>query len=260
MKIEKINDNQIRCTLTRDDLASRQIRISELAYGSDKAKELFRDLMQQALQECGFEAGNMPLMIEAVPLSPDSMVLIITKVDDPEELDSRFSRFSPEDSQKSASGSQAVSSASISGADDVLDLISRLRKTAKPEEAKPAKEAAQQQTPPADTTPVSETDPEDVYRLTRFYLFHDIETVIRAGRVASDGYTGPSSLYKNPEDGNYFLLLKKGETPADQFNRICNTISEYGLQADYLSGMEEYFGEHLQVIIPKNALHTLSQL
>ena len=30
MKIEKINDNQIRCTLTREDLENHQIRISEL--------------------------------------------------------------------------------------------------------------------------------------------------------------------------------------------------------------------------------------
>ena len=38
MKIEKINDNQIRCTLTLDDLAQRQLKLSELAYGSEKAK------------------------------------------------------------------------------------------------------------------------------------------------------------------------------------------------------------------------------
>ena len=34
MRIEKLNDNQIRCTLTRDDLANRQIKLSELAYGT----------------------------------------------------------------------------------------------------------------------------------------------------------------------------------------------------------------------------------
>ena len=31
MKIEKVNDNQIRCTLTREDLEDRHIKISELA-------------------------------------------------------------------------------------------------------------------------------------------------------------------------------------------------------------------------------------
>ena len=49
MRIEKLNDNQIRCTLTRDDLATRQIKLSELAYGTEKAKELFRDMMQLSL-------------------------------------------------------------------------------------------------------------------------------------------------------------------------------------------------------------------
>lgn len=82
MKIEKINDNQIRCTLTSDDLAKRQIRISELAYGTEKAKNLFRDMMQQAHHQFGFDADNIPLMIEAIPVSPDSIVLIITKVED----------------------------------------------------------------------------------------------------------------------------------------------------------------------------------
>ncbi|MBP3577757.1 MAG: adaptor protein MecA, partial [Lachnospiraceae bacterium] len=42
MKIEKISDTQIRCTLSRQDLAERDLKISELAYGSDKAKDLFR--------------------------------------------------------------------------------------------------------------------------------------------------------------------------------------------------------------------------
>ncbi len=97
MKIERVNENQIRCTLNKDDLASRQLKISELAYGSDKAKELFRDMMQQASYEVGFEAEDIPLMIEAIPISADCIVLIVTKVENPEELDARFSKFSPSD-------------------------------------------------------------------------------------------------------------------------------------------------------------------
>ena len=58
MKIEKVNENQIRCTLTREDLASRELKISELAYGTEKAKSLFRDMMQQAQIQFGFEAES----------------------------------------------------------------------------------------------------------------------------------------------------------------------------------------------------------
>ncbi|HIZ45171.1 MAG TPA: adaptor protein MecA, partial [Firmicutes bacterium] len=87
MKIEKISDNQIRCTLNSSDLTDRQLNLGELAYGSDKARRLFREMMQQAFNDFGFEAEDNPLMVEAIPLSNDSIMLIITKVDDPEELD-----------------------------------------------------------------------------------------------------------------------------------------------------------------------------
>lgn len=97
MKIEKINDNQIRCTLNRQDLQSRELKISELAYGTQKAKDLFHDMIEQADREFGFSADDMPLMIEAIPVSVDCIVLVITKVEDPEELDTRFSRFAPSD-------------------------------------------------------------------------------------------------------------------------------------------------------------------
>ena len=93
MKIEKVNDHQIRCTLTKADLIDRELKISELAYGTEKAKTLFRDMMQQASYECGFEAENIPLMIEAIPLNSECIVLIITKVEDPEELEEKFSKF-----------------------------------------------------------------------------------------------------------------------------------------------------------------------
>lgn len=95
MKLEKLSDNQIRCTLNRTDLAERELKISELAYGTEKAKDLFREMMQQASFEFGFEAEDIPLMIEAIPVSADCIILIITKVNDPEELDTRFSKFSP---------------------------------------------------------------------------------------------------------------------------------------------------------------------
>ena len=93
MKIEKLNDNQIKCTLSRKDLDEKDIRISELAYGTEKARELFRELLEQAALELDFEVNESPLMIEAVPTSKDSLILIVTKVENPDELDSRFSRF-----------------------------------------------------------------------------------------------------------------------------------------------------------------------
>lgn len=39
LKIERINENQIRCTLTSFDLSVRNLNLVELAYGTEKAPE-----------------------------------------------------------------------------------------------------------------------------------------------------------------------------------------------------------------------------
>ena len=134
MKIEKISDNQIRCTLTRADLADRQLQLSELAYGTEKQKSLFRDMMQQAAFEFGFEAEDIPLMIEAIP-SADSIVLIITKVEDPEELDTRFSKFAP---SSIADARKKNTPGKLEGAEGLLDLLGKVQESFEAQAAKSA--------------------------------------------------------------------------------------------------------------------------
>ena len=122
MKIERINDNQIRCTLNSFDLSSRNLNLGELAYGSEKARGLFREMIQKASSEFGFEVEDIPLMVEAIPLSNESVMLVITKIEDPEELDTRFSRFSPMNDEPSSSLSELASEL-LEGADDFLKLL-----------------------------------------------------------------------------------------------------------------------------------------
>ena len=126
MKIEKVNEHQIRCTLTREDLADRELKISELAYGTEKAKSLFRDMMQQAACECGFEAEDIPLMIEAIPLNAECIVLIITKVEDPEELDTRFSKFAPSVHHEESEETDDIMEAFADSADEMLDMLRKM--------------------------------------------------------------------------------------------------------------------------------------
>ena len=64
MKIERLSENQIRCTLNKADLNEKHLKIPELAYGSQKARELFRDMIQQASAELGFEIDDTPLMLK----------------------------------------------------------------------------------------------------------------------------------------------------------------------------------------------------
>lgn len=246
MKIERLNDNQIRCTLTREDLASREINLLELAYGSEKAKSLFREMMQQAAFECGFEANDLPIMIEAIPMSSDSIILIITRVDDPEELDTRFAKFTP-GSEPATGSSSPLSALKLEGADDILNLFKKIREA--------HKNLTQKEDGSADEDPAKDAPVPDV---TKLYCFASLDDVIRAARVLGHSYRGSSSLYKHPVSGEYYLIISSaGHTP-EEFNRICNTISEYAGPVKYSAGTTAFLSEHGTAIVLHQALQRLS--
>jgi adapter protein MecA 1/2 len=64
-----------------DDLAARDINISELHYGSDKTQQLFREITLLAQNECDFQSTQ--LMIEAKWDGSDRVVVMVTKLSDP---------------------------------------------------------------------------------------------------------------------------------------------------------------------------------
>ncbi len=95
MKIEKISESQIKVFLNQSDLTERNIKLTELAYGSEKTQAFFRDMMEKAIETCGFEVEDSPLMIEAVPVSSESIMIIVSKVSEDSRVDNKFSLMPP---------------------------------------------------------------------------------------------------------------------------------------------------------------------
>jgi Negative regulator of genetic competence, sporulation and motility len=250
MRIEKINANQIKCTLTRDDLIDRELKLSELAYGTEKAKSLFKDMMQQAFYEVGFEADDIPLMIEAIPLSPECIILIITKVDDPEELDTRFAKFSPSFSDDDLD-SYSSYSPKTEGADDIVGLYKRIQ-DAKATFASKGEALAELEKEIPDIKTIKD--------LTRLYSFKNLDSAIEAARNFKEYYTGYNSLYKDPKTGNYSLIIKKSLHTPEEFNKICNILSEYATNAKHTNATEAHLKEHAVLLIHQNALQQLAQI
>ncbi len=268
MKIEKVSENQIRCTLTREDLADRQMKLSELAYGTEKAKSLFREMMQQAAYECGFEAEDIPLMIEAIPLSSDTIILIITKVEYPEELDTRFSQFSqgsePDGSMEGGSRyTDSESSQEAVGADDILDFFRKIQ-----EESKRLTESRKGDVEPLlsgkkSQTADAEADIEAkhiIVDITKLFVFNQLDEVSRLAHVLKGFYNGCNVLYKNINTKKYYLVISKSQHTPEEFNKVCNILSEYAKQEKYSAAVEAYFEEHYETLLPENALQILGEL
>lgn len=279
MHIEKINDNQIKCILTQRDLKSRELNLNELAYGTEKARSLFHEMLEQAHDIYGFEAENTPLMVEAIPISPESIILIITRIDNPDELDTRFSRFSPMNGDEYEEDQEELSNK----ADDILNLFHSAFDQGKEDEKKEASSETSDQSPLSSLTEhfsnliksyseILEADEEinemqeptaghqeaeQPVNLMLIYSFDRLDTLLELSQILHPIYNGVNSLYKDPAEGTYYLTVRQSHHTPEEFNKTCNILSEYGQREKGTAAREAYYAEHYQCIAYQTALQRL---
>lgn len=273
MKIERISENQIRCTLSKRDLVERHLKISELAYGSEKARELFRDMMEQASIDFGFDADDIPLMIEAIPTSRDSIVLVITKVDNPEEFDEKFSRFGlqedyEDDENYTELEDEEEKATSILDSSDIVNCFEQLHELIEEAEANEKKTDSPEFIPLSEALTKKKTKknkttkkkkPEDIHERIKVFSFVSLNPVIQAARRVNDSYTGKNSIWKDEEAKRYYLLMNRGNGKAS-FTAVCSIISEFGREESVTYATQDYFNEHYTIIIKDKAIAQLAQL
>ena len=287
MKLEKLSDTQIRCTLSKEDLSQRQLHLSELAYGSEKAKELFRDMMQQASIELGFEADNIPLMIEAIPISNDCLVLVVTKVEDPDELDTRFSRFS----KINVDDSFDEDFSDIDDTDfeemDFLDDEDDIDMDDEPLPFSPsydfdnadsdASTSSKERSAIDDaldliapfTQAIAQAKKEAMRKKKenrssvqdcQYYSFQNFSQAAQLGAFLAPFFEGESSLYKDSFSNNYYMILRKTQSENDTFHRACNIAADFGVRISASYATPAYFREHFETILEENAVEMLGEL
>ena len=84
MRLERLNYNKIKIFLTFDDLSERGLTKEDLWRNAPKVQQLFRDMMQEANKELGFEADG-PIAVEVFSLD-----VIVTKENQEMDTDDEF--------------------------------------------------------------------------------------------------------------------------------------------------------------------------
>lgn len=240
MKIEKINDNQIRCTLSKEDLENRNIKLSELAYGTGKTRELFQDMMRQANDDFGFEVNDIPLMVEAIPVSPESIILVITKVEDPEETENHLSKF--------FSKSKDLHDALLSHIEDSGLSLSDFEEI----------DAGNNEY--VERNSGAKDDNEDDSLLYSIYVFNNLSEIITVSKLLAPFYKGDSSVYKSPFNNKYYLSLCMEVEEEKQLNKICSILTEHGTRENPTYVKELFYMEHYDEIIGEKAIEKLGAI
>lgn len=240
MKIEKINENQIRCTLTKDDLIDRNIKLSELAFNSGKTRELFQDMMRVANDDFGFEVDNMPIMVEVMPLSSDNIVLVITKVEDKADMEDPFSKFLSK-GLKDGILSQMEANGLELDLDDISDMAGQHL----------------DQLEAVDNSSISNEEDSLLYSI---YTFEDLSQLITVSKLIAPFFKGDSAVFKSPFNNKFYLSICMDVDNEDAMVRTCGVLTEHGTRENPTYAKELFYIEHFDEIIGTNAIEQLSRI
>ncbi len=253
MRIERINENSIRCILTSFDLSVRNLNLRELTYGSDKARKLFDEMMTRASDEVGFNAENTPIMIEAIPMTGNAIQIVITKVEDPEELDTRFSKFSQsrQAAMQNNEWLRKLTNELLEGADGILQ---KLRESGLISDAQAAQISQGRSASGKAQAPAASTEDH------RIFAFDDLDKVIAASKAIASFDTDSKLYKKEGGDSYYVLVLKMQPDKSEDFLKACNMIAEYGRKLRSGAASLAYYDEHYRTVVAEQAVQKLGRI
>jgi len=133
LKIEKIDENKVKITLTLDELSQRQISLKDIEQDSNTAQDLFLDLLEESDLQEDFLMDDSQLFVEASSDNENLFIVTITKIDYMPEL-AKYATTKKKTRKKTSSKTNAVSEYTVasciykfSNLDKILDLSSKLK-------------------------------------------------------------------------------------------------------------------------------------
>lgn len=82
MRFKKVSENKLQIIMNRDDLTERNLVKWDMLPHNSSTQKIFQEILEEAYDACGFEVeNNTQLMIEAFPITGESMIINVTKID-----------------------------------------------------------------------------------------------------------------------------------------------------------------------------------
>ena len=242
MKIERLNENQLRFTVWSKDLPDEDFTIADLAGQTEKAEELIKYMMTKAREEFGFVVNEQPIVVEAIPVNKDCIVFLITKVENEEE-EGQFSYI--EKLKKQAMDmAKSIKNGKFGLSEDAIETV--------------------------DTDLDTKEEPEPVIKPTddktgkvmpyMIYKADDMEQFINAAKLVRGFYVSDNTLYKKDTPTSYFLIVTHNRNSEKEFEFLCETLREFSEPYRFTYTTKYYFEEHYKMVIKDNALQMLADI
>ena len=97
--------------------------------------------------------------------------------------------------------------------------------------------------------------------ISRAFRFRNIDEAIGGAHALNDAFKGTSTLFRAGKANSYLLVVHQPATQTpEEFNKVCNILSEYGASESCTPSSEAYLREHSEIVIGEDAVRKLASV
>ncbi|MCR4890634.1 MAG: adaptor protein MecA [Lachnospiraceae bacterium] len=230
MKFIRVNENEIRCVLTHEELVQFGIEIDDIVAKNMKTRRFFQALLEQAGKALGM-TGPKQIRITSAQINvlEDKSISILFREEKKElPVELRREILNVMEEQLKLGGNDT---------EEAMSELRRLREELNAEE-----------------------DDRDYSRESFLVQFDSIEDAVNYARECSFSGQVISRFYKDLRDDSYFLIVLRHVLTDEVFRRLRMTAEEFGRVPELSLAARAYFIENSECLIEENAFAELSAL
>ncbi len=288
MEFKRINKDTITCIITEDDMDEQGIKLEDLFEKKKEAMDFLHDVMKKAEEEVDYKPTGafMPLQITVLPDHSISLTLsenasasfgeilknltdkagiklpkdVLEDIGDSVDEDrlERLNEYLKSLKQFTNSVKNIMEEAGTSDNKEKLTVNDNATVESAKAKADMLSTGAKKIRPAAE-----KNNERDVQRLKvheYVFTFKDLRTVIDFSSKAPQNLRIISSLYKNPEDGMYYLYLARDQEDPKAFASLFTMAYEFGHFQSSNANVIAHIKESFDLIISENATQEMSSL
>lgn len=233
MKIERVDDKTVKCFLSNAELEEYEIDYKDFVLRSDKAKEIVKEIIEQAEEEVGYKPPRFAFDLQIMMLPEQGMLLT----------------FSEKEPFEGKEGEQII---------EYLKQVKNLLQRTKEKIGQAAGNLADSGNALSQSSQSSNsTEKKPVKTQIDFaiFRFNSLRDVIQYASCLPKTFRAQSELYEMQEA--YYLHIKKGDASYERYSKACVQALEFA----GLYGADEssllVLREHGQCLIAEKALKKL---
>lgn len=254
MDFRKIDDNTVQCRMTEEEMNEYGLQIEDFFTDQEKSRDFLEQIVEMAEEEVGYEVESGMVSMQLMRMPDNSLTITFTDRGEDglqsmlhqiQQLAGMIDEVVNEENEEV----QNLNGDSQKKEKEIHSASTEVDKKKQKEYQKHMREIEKLQRE-------KEKRKLNSAKVYEFHSFTDLE------QFAINYQTNKnisSKVYCDKQAGKYYLLVKKGKLKMEEYQDLCNRLSDYGSLCSEQPFVEQYCKEHFECLIGKHAMKIMRE-